>query len=76
MLDLRKNKKADSGWVRLVIYKKVILLTLYGNETDQNKLKIKCSDYIFAIIDKSIRDIVAKKPTEMFILEFKNNKII
>ncbi len=70
MLDLRLNKKEDSGWVRLTKYKDVFLITLYGNNEIENKLKVKLSDYTFAIIDKSIRDIIGKKPKEIFILDF------
>lgn len=70
MLDLRLNKKEDSGWIRLVQYKNVFLATLYGDTVIENKLKIKMSDYAFAIVDKSIRDIIREKPNEMFILDF------
>ncbi len=73
MLDLRLNKKEDSGWVRLTKYKDVFLVTLYGNNKVENKLKIKFSNYMFAIIDKPIRDIIKKKPKEIFILDFENN---
>jgi len=74
MLDLRLNKKEDSGWIRLTKYKCVFLATLYGDEKIENELNIKTSDYVFAIIDSPIRNIIEKKPTEMFILDFgKNN---
>jgi len=70
MLDLRLNKKEDSGWIRLVQYKDVFLATLYGDTMIESKLKIKMSDYVFAVVDKSIRDIIKKKPNEIFILDF------
>jgi len=73
MLDLRLNKKEDSGWIRLARYKGVFLATLYGDEKIENELNIKTSDYMFAIIDSSIRNIIEKKPTEIFILDFEKN---
>lgn len=73
MLDLRLNKKEDSGWIRLTRYKGVFLATLYGDEKIENELNIKASDYMFAIIDSSIRNIIEKKPTEIFILDFEKN---
>jgi len=70
MLDLRLNKKEDSGWVRLAQFKGVFLVTLYGDTVIEGKLKIKTSDYVFAVVDKAIKDIIKKKPKEIFILDF------
>ena len=70
MLDLRINKKSDSGWIRVTLYKKIIIATLYGNEKKENKIGIKFSSWSFAIIDKKIRDIIEEKQNELFILDF------
>ena len=70
MLDLRLDKKEDSGWIRLTKYKGVFLATLYGNNKIENKLNIKTGDYMFAVINKSIRKIIEKKPNELFIFDF------